>query len=105
MKKRDCLPRQARDKHKDNSKQRPVPFFVQGPHCGPDGGCPVPLGGKHGALSIGQMIREAGFGGSFMFEVDYDAAGANNLLTWLDRGMRGGAGAGGGAGGGAGFRH
>ena len=59
-----------------------------GPHCGPDGGCPVPLGGKHGALSIGQGIRQAGFGGSFMFEVDYDAAGENNLLRWLDKGLR-----------------
>ena len=60
-----------------------------GPHCAADGGCPVPLGGMLGAKSIGTMIREEGFGGAFIFEVDYDAVGANSLVSWLGKGMRG----------------
>ena len=35
------------------------------------------------------MVREEGFGGAFIFEVDYDAAGANNLVSWLGKGLRG----------------
>ena len=38
---------------------------------------------------IGAMIREQGFGGAFIFEVDYDATGSNNLLSWLEKGLRG----------------
>lgn len=61
-----------------------------GPHLGPDGGCPVPLGGKNSALEIGQMIKEEGFAGAFLFEVDYDTVANNNsIISWLGRGLRG----------------
>ena len=35
------------------------------------------------------MAREEGFGEVFVFEVDYGAAGENNLVSWLGKELRG----------------
>ena len=60
-----------------------------GPHCGPDGGCPVPLGGKQAAMEIGQMLRAEGYG-AFIWELNYDTSKNNNsLTTWIAKGLRG----------------
>ena len=61
-----------------------------GPHCGPEGGCPVPLGGKNSAMEIGQMLREEGYG-AFIWELNYDTSADNNSLTaWIEKGLRSG---------------